>query len=464
VSDAPAAARPKILSVSELTRAIRSTLELKIGRIWVEGEISNYRKQGSGHQYFTLKDDRSQLPCVLFQSNRGAPVTVGAPLADGQCVQAFGEVTVYEARGQYQLIVEIVQPRGLGVLQARFEALKRKLQTEGLFEQARKQPLPRFPARIGLVTSRTGAALQDMLHVLNRRAPWVSLLIHPVRVQGQGAAAEIAGAIADFNTWAASPPDSARPARLRVDLIVIARGGGSMEDLFEFNEEAVARAVAASRLPVVSAVGHEIDFTIADFVADVRAPTPSAAAEIIVPDLADLQRQLAGTGQILARRLSERVLTARERIAAFARTALGREPARRLLEARQRLDQNEDSLRRAGRAEIALRRRRVAEMAGAIRPARLQMAWAARGERLKVLSAQLGKGSRQGWDQARRRLQQTESLLRLLGPQGTLARGYSITLTADGHVLRSVAEVSPAQRLITRLSDGEFASTTEREP
>jgi exodeoxyribonuclease VII large subunit len=447
-----------MLTVSELTRAIRSTLELKIGRVWVEGEISNYRKQGSGHQYFTLKDDRSQLPCVLFNSNRGgAPAVVVAPLADGQCVQAFGEVTVYEARGQYQLIVELVQPRGLGALQARFEALKRKLQAE----EARKQPLPRFPARIGLVTSPTGAALQDMLHVLRRRAPWVSLLIHPVRVQGQGAALEIAGAIAELNAWAGT--DRTRgDARREVDLIVIARGGGSMEDLFEFNEEVVARAVAASRLPVVSAVGHEIDFTIADFVADVRAPTPSAAAEIIVPDLADLQRQLAATGQVLTRRLSERVGFARERIQGFARTALTREPLRRLLESRQRLDHVEESLRRWVRAETGQHRRRLDELAGRLRPADLRLGWTMRSEKLQALRGQLQRGARQSGEHLRRQLQAREGLLRLLGPQGTLARGYSITLNADGQVIHSVTEVSSGKRLITRLQDGELSSTIDQ--
>ncbi len=453
-----------MLTVSELTRSIRSLLELRIGRVWVEGEISNYRKQGSGHQYFTLKDDRSQLPCVLF-ANRGTPVVVAAPMADGLCVQAFGELTVYEARGQYQLIVEIVQPKGLGALQARFEALKRKLQADGLFEQSRKKPLPRYPVRIGLVTSGTGAALQDMLHVLRRRAPWVHLLIHPVRVQGQGAAAEIAGAIADFNAWAA--PSSAngnrRDPRQKVDLIVVARGGGSMEDLFEFNEEAVARAIAASVLPVVSAVGHEVDFTIADFVADVRAPTPSAAAELIVPETLELQRHLAATRQWLDARLSERVGFARERIQGFVRSALTREPLRRLLEARQRLDQTEASLSRGSRAQVGGWRQRLSELSGRLRPADLHLAWTLRGEKLQGFQARLRKGAKQEAEQFRRQLQGTENLLRLLGPQGTLARGYSITLTEDGQIVRSVAEVSTGQRLVTRLSDGELESTVVQE-
>ena len=451
-----------MLTVSELTRSIRSLLELRIGRVWVEGEISNYRKQGSGHQYFTLKDDRSQLPCVLFAS-RGSPVVVAAPMADGLCVQAFGELTVYEARGQYQLIVEIVQPKGLGALQARFEALKRKLQAEGLFELSRKKALPRYPVRIGLVTSPTGAALQDMLHVLRRRAPWVHLLIHPVRVQGQGAAVEIAGAIADFNAWAAAAATNGsngnrREVRPKVDLIVVARGGGSMEDLFEFNEEAVARAIAASVLPVVSAVGHEVDFTIADFVADLRAPTPSAAAELIVPETVDLQRQLTATRQWLDARLSERVGFARERIQGFARSALTREPLRRLLDARQRLDQTEESLRRSARAELSLWQRRLSELTGLLRPSNLHLAWTTRGEKLQGLQTRLRKGARLETEQFRKKLQATENVLRVLGPQGTLARGYSITRTQGGQVVRSVAEVLDGQRLVTRLLDGDVAS------
>ncbi|MFL6569046.1 MAG: exodeoxyribonuclease VII large subunit, partial [Chthoniobacterales bacterium] len=264
----------KILTVSEVTRAIRGTLETRFGAVWVQGEVSNYKSYASGHQYFTLKDQRAQIACVIFRDNvqRNAP-----PLADGMQVQVYGNVSVFEARGQYQLSVQLVQMRGAGLLQAKFEALKRKLEAEGLFDSARKRPLPKFPRRIGIVTSPTGAAVRDMLNVLQRRSPNVHILISPVRVQGSGASTEIAVAIRELN----APNDAFEP----VDLIVIARGGGSIEDLWEFNEEIVARAIFHSQLPVVSAVGHEIDFTIADFVADLRAPTPSAAAELIVPDM-----------------------------------------------------------------------------------------------------------------------------------------------------------------------------------
>ena len=287
-----------VLSVWELTRSIRSLLESEVGTVWVEGEISNYRRQSSGHQYFTLKDERSQLPCVLFRGSNN--LLTGPALADGLHVQARGEVTVYELRGQYQMIVQAVQPRGVGALQARFEALKRRLDAEGLFDAARKKPLPGFPVAVGIVTSPTGAALQDMLNILKRRAPWLRVVVHPVRVQGAGASLEIAEAIREFNLWAEGAGGPTHAGRPVVDLIVVARGGGSIEDLWEFNEEIVARAIAASGLPVVSAVGHEIDFTIADFAADLRAPTPSAAAELIAPDTAELLRQLAAAGQFLA--------------------------------------------------------------------------------------------------------------------------------------------------------------------
>src|SRR5437660_5867168 len=274
-------ASTKVLTVAELTRAIRGTLETKFGAVWVQGEISNYKQHSSGHQYFTLKDSRAQIACVIF---RNAPLSIRQPLADGAQVQVYGNVSVFEARGQYQLSVEIVQPRGLGLLQAKFEALKRKLEAEGLFDPARKRALPKFPKRIGIVTSPSGAAIRDMLNVLRRRAPTLSILINPVRVQGSGAAQEIAVAIREL----ATPNENFAP----VDLIVVTRGGGSIEDLWEFNEEIVARTIADVTVTIVTAIGHEIDFTIADFVADLRAPTPSAAAELIVPDIVDVRRQM----------------------------------------------------------------------------------------------------------------------------------------------------------------------------
>src|SRR5437660_6658379 len=302
----------KVLTVSELTRSIRGALETKFGAVWVQGEVSNYKLHPSGHQYFTLKDARAQIACVVFR-NTMAPLR--QPLADGAHVQVYGNVSVFEARGQYQLSVQIIQPRGLGVLQAKFEALKRKLDAERLFDPARKRPLPKFPKRIGIVTSPSGAAIRDILNVLQRRAPWLQILISPVRVQGTGAAQEIAVAIREL----AKPNENFAP----VELIVVTRGGGSMEDLWEFNEEIVARAIADISVPIVSAIGHEIDFTIADLVADLRAPTPSAAAELIVPDIVDLRRQMDASAR-----------------------GLGRELINRMRDSQQRLDHSRETLRR----------------------------------------------------------------------------------------------------------------------
>src|SRR5881409_3928351 len=293
----------KVFTVSELTRSIRGTLETKFRAVWVQGEISNYKLHPSGHQYFTLKDQRAQISCVIWRDTM-APLR--KPLADGAQVQVYGTVTVFEARGQYQLNVQILQPRGVGLLQAKFEALKRKLEAEGLFAPERKRPLPKFLRRIGIVTSPSGAAIRDMLNVLRRRAPWLQILINPVRVQGSGAAQEIAVAIREF----ASPSEIFAP----LDLLVVTRGGGSIEDLWEFNEEIVARAIFHSAVPIVSAVGHEIDFTICDFVADLRAPTPSAAAELIVPDIVDLQRRTERCARTLDRQFLNRVRDAQQRL------------------------------------------------------------------------------------------------------------------------------------------------------
>src|SRR5216117_1092340 len=293
----------KVFTVGELTRQIRSTLETKFRAVWVQGEISNYKLHPSGHQYFTLKDQRAQISSVIWRDTM-APLR--QPLADGAQVQVFGTLSVFEARGQYQLNVQILQPRGLGVLQAKFEALKRKLEAEGLFAAERKRPLPKFPRRIGIVTSPSGAAIRDILNVLRRRAPWLQILINPVRVQGSGAAQDIAVAIREFTL----PSEAFAP----LDLIMITRGGGSIEDLWEFNEEIVARAIFHSVVPIVSAVGHEIDFTICDFVADLRAPTPSAAAELIVPDITDLERRLDGCTRALGRQLLNRLRDAQQRL------------------------------------------------------------------------------------------------------------------------------------------------------
>jgi len=262
-----------ILSVTELTKSIKLLLEDNFPKVWVEGEISNYIKHSSGHRYFTLKDEGAQIKCVIW---RGMSGYLSFEPDNGMKVKAHGQVTVYERSGQYQLIVSSMQPAGIGELEIAFQKLKIKLQNEGLFDDSHKKPIPPYPNRIGVVTSPTGAAVRDIIKVINRRAPWVEIIIKPAAVQGENAAQEIARAIDEFNGYA------------QVDTLIVGRGGGSLEDLWPFNEEITARAIFASKIPVISAVGHQIDFTISDFVADLRAPTPSAAAELAVPDGAEL--------------------------------------------------------------------------------------------------------------------------------------------------------------------------------
>lgn len=443
--------RPRVLSVTEITRTVRDLVEGMVGEVWVEGEVCNHRKQASGHQYFTLKDDRCQLPCVLF--HRPGLRHASLPLADGMLVHARGMMTVYEARGQYQLNVSHLQAAGAGALAARFEALKRKLAAEGLFDPARKRPLPRFPSAVGIVTSPTGAAVRDMIQILHRRAPWVRIVIHPVRVQGSGAAAEIAAAVAEFNSGALPP----------VEVIVVARGGGSAEDLWEFNEEAVARAIAASALPVVSAVGHEIDFSISDFVADLRAPTPSAAAELIAPDSAELLRHFARAASLLERTARETLERERMRLDFAGRSALFREPRARLEEAMQALDLTAAGLERGVGDRLAAHRQRLEALAAPLREHRPDQLLVLRRHELAAAADRLRRAAAQQLDTAGRRRDQAESLLRVLGPQATLARGFSITRRAGGEIVYSVAQTPPGEELVTQLADGTVRSRVEAE-
>ena len=445
----PARDEPRVFSVSEITRTVRTVLEDEIGTVWVEGEVSNYRKQASGHQYFTLKDAQAQLACVWF-ARAGVRLRQVA-LAEGMQVQVRGALTVYEARGQYQLNVQIVQAGGAGLLQAKFEALKRRLDAEGLFDPARKRALPQFPQFIGIVTSPTGAALRDMLNILARRAPWVRVVVCPARVQGDGAAEEIAAGIAALNRLAAR----------RVEVIVVARGGGSVEDLWAFNEEVVARAVAASALPVVSAVGHEIDFTIADFAADLRAPTPSAAAELIAPDGAELFRHVAQLRAQALRQMISALAAHRGRVDFLARSAFFREPEKRLREAQQRTDLAEEGLRRVMRERIAEARQGVAAALAALRQHRPDQLLALRRHHFDTVRAQCEMRFRAILKEQQSRVRRLSELLRLLAPEATLARGYTITLKPDGTVLGSVAEAKRGMRLVTRVSDGEVKSKVD---
>jgi exodeoxyribonuclease VII large subunit len=441
----------KVLTVAELTRAIRGILETKFGAVWVQGEVSNYKAHPSGHQYFTLKDSRAQISCVIFRNAMGP---LRRPLTDGAQVQVYGQISVFEARGQYQLSVQILQPRGLGVLQAKFEALKRKLEAEGLFDPARKRPLPKFPRRIGIITSPSGAAIRDMLNVLQRRAPNVHILINPVRVQGTGAAAEIAVAIREL----AQPNESWGP----LDVIVLARGGGSIEDLWEFNEEAVARAIVASEIPIVSAVGHEIDFTIADFVADLRAPTPSAAAELIVADSVQVARRVNELAVCLVRCLRNFLSNSQMRLRLLSERTLARELVNRMRDAQQQLDLAKESLKRRVEQFFATSRVAFAQRAQILKSFHPGRELVARRNALTDLSRRFARIPSTLLRNAHQRFQRVDAILRVLGPEATLRRGYSITRTGEGNVLLSVAQVAPAMQISTQLSDGEFASRVEQ--
>jgi exodeoxyribonuclease VII large subunit len=450
----PAPAR-KILSVSELTSHVRRLLEQQVGSIWVTGEVTNLRAQSSGHIYFTLKDAGSQLSCVLF---RGETVPHRELLQDGQKLLLQGDITVYEARGQYQLIVHAVELQGTGALQIAFEKLKQKLAAEGLFAPERKHPLPHYPQRIGLVTSPTGAAIRDVLHVIRRRNPSLEIILAPCRVQGDGAAREIAAAIKllnDFNSSHITHHTS-------LDLILVTRGGGSLEDLWAFNEEIVARAIFESALPVVSAVGHEIDFTISDFVADLRAATPSAAAEIItegvfsslefVGEAAQRIRQL--TLQQFERKADELDHT----IARLARV----HPRRRLNDWLQRLDDLRGSLLRCTKQGTRQQRvvlQNLSERLLRVRPAQLLKQ---RRELFEQEKLRLNEQIKHRLRERKDRVETLVSRLRLLGPEQVLARGYSITTdAATGQVFRDATKVKAGLRLKTRLQKGEVLSKVD---
>jgi exodeoxyribonuclease VII large subunit len=418
-----------VLTVSELTRRLQEVLEDRFPAVWVEGEISNFRLYGSGHAYFTLKDADSQIRAVLFR-NRGRRIKFEP--ADGLHVMAFGGIEVYPQRGEYQMVIELLEPKGLGALQLAFEQLKTRLQAEGLFDQARKRELPRFPRKIGIVTSTSGAAIRDILRVIGRRFGELHIVIAPCRVQGDGAAEEIAQGIRDLNTLG------------DVDVIIAGRGGGSLEDLWAFNEEIVARAIVASKVPVVSAVGHEVDFTIADFVADLRAPTPSAAAELVVREK---QAVVDGLGQLRAR--------------------LERFAARPLRDLERRVDELTARLRRAMRAELGRANHRVALSTRALRASDPVARVSRDRHRLENLQSRMVASLSRRRDRARYALQTAVGRLDSLSPLAVLGRGYSLTRTAAGQVVHSPAQVNvgdPIRVLLHRGSlDARVTDTREKD-
>jgi exodeoxyribonuclease VII large subunit len=418
-----------VLTVSELTRRLQEVLEDRFPAVWVEGEISNFRLYGSGHAYFTLKDADSQIRAVLFR-NRGRRIKFEP--ADGLHVMAFGSIEVYAQRGEYQMVIELLEPKGLGALQLAFEQLKTRLQAEGLFDQARKRELPRFPRKIGIVTSTSGAAIRDILRVIGRRFGELHIVIAPCRVQGDGAAEEIAQGIRDLNALGG------------VDVIIVGRGGGSLEDLWAFNEELVARAIVASKVPVVSAVGHEVDFTIADFVADLRAPTPSAAAELVVREK---QAVVDSLGQLRAR--------------------LERFAARPLRDLERRVDELTARLRRAMRTELGRANHRVALSTRALRASDPVARVARDRHRLENLQSRMTASLNRRRDRARYALETAVGRLDSLSPLAVLGRGYSLTRTATGEVVRSPAQVNVGDAIRVLLHrgslDAQVTDTRERD-
>ena len=444
----------RVLTVAELTAQVKRVIERQVGQVWVTGEVSGLRTQASGHIYFTLKDAASQLSCVLFRGTGGVDRNL---LQDGRKVLLQGDVSVYESRGQYQMNVRALEVQGLGALQAAFEKLKQRLAGEGLFASERKRPLPRFPRRIGVVTSPRGAAIGDVLHVFQRRYAGLELLLAPCRVQGAGAADEIATALRLLNEWSAS-----RFEDTRLDMILLTRGGGSLEDLWAFNEEPLARAIFESALPVVSAVGHEMDFTIADFVADLRAATPSAAAEIITEHYVASRGFVMETGAALGQLARRRIDLVREEASTVRHRLQRAHPRRRLDTWFQRIDDLHAALLRETKNRQRVWRGDSQAIYKRLRRVRPGLLLARRADRLCELERQLRELALRRLENLRARHGAAAARLRLLGPENVLARGYSITLdAATGRVLREAGRLRTGQRLRTRLHSGEIRSTVD---
>ena len=437
-----------VCTVSELAMRIKASLEDQFPAVWVEGEISNLRTPSSGHAYFTLKDDGAQLRCVLF---RGRGRRVAFQPEDGMQVLAFGGLDVYVARGEYQLVVELLEPKGVGALQLAFEQLKRRLEAEGLFDAARKRPLPSFPRTIGIVTSPTGAAVRDMLHVIGRRFADLRILITPVRVQGEEAPGEIVRALRDLQEIA------------ELDVVIVGRGGGSIEDLWAFNDERVARAIAACRVPVISAVGHETDFTIADFVADLRAPTPSAAAELVVQEKLQVARALVDLYENLKQAMAGRLDRERARIESLAKRRVLTDAARALRDLHRRLDDLTARLTlgvRGSQRQVAHRLSLARNALRSLNPvARIANGTAL----LSQLRGRLASAAVHSVKASRHRFDAAVGQLDSLSPLAVLGRGYSLTrLLPSGAIVRSAAQTRPGDAVEILLHRGALDARVER--
>lgn len=427
----------EILTVSQLNQRARLLLEDVFPQVWVEGELSNIAKPASGHVYFTLKDHNAQVRCAIFRQQASR---VRELLRDGLLVRVRGRVSLYEGRGDYQMILDSVEAAGDGALRLAFEALKAALQTEGLFAQERKRALPKYPQRVGVITSPSGAVLHDIVSVFARRAPHVQLTLIPTAVQGREATAQIVNALA-------------LAERAHYDAIILARGGGSLEDLWCFNEEAVARAIAACQTPIISAVGHETDVSISDFVADLRAPTPSAAAELLAPDRSELLNHLRSTERRLALRINEALNRSRIQLQHLRQRL--RHPRERLEQHHQRLDDLSLRMLRAIQANLQQQQKSFSHLQSRLSVQHPQDALSAQQQLLNTLQQRLARASQLNLQQAQQRLHTLLQTLHLVSPLATLERGYSILTTDDQQqIIRSVQSVQPAQTLQARVADG----------
>ena len=437
-----------VCTVGELAMRIKAHLEDQFPAVWVEGEISNLRTPSSGHAYFTLKDDTAQLRCVLF---RGRGRRVAFQPEDGMQVLAFGGLDVYLARGEYQLVVELLEPKGVGALQLAFEQLKRRLEAEGLFDAARKRPLPSFPRTIGIVTSPTGAAIRDMLHVIDRRFADLRILITPVRVQGEEAPGEIVAALRDLQ------------AVEDLDVIIVGRGGGSIEDLWAFNDERVARAIAGCRVPVISGVGHETDFTIADFVADLRAPTPSAAAEMVVQEKLQVARALVSLYEALKQAMASRLERDRERVEVLGKRRVLTDAARALRDLYRRVDELTSRLTRAVRGSERLATHRLSLARNALRSLNPVARIANGTVLLAQLRGRLASAAVHSVKVSQHRFDAAVGRLDSLSPLAVLGRGYSLTrLLPSGVIVRGAAQTRPGDAIEILLHRGAVEARVER--
>jgi exodeoxyribonuclease VII large subunit len=441
----------RIFGVGELVSSVRGRLEQGFPDVWVQGEISNHRPAESGHLYLSLKDGDAQLRVVMFRNQ--ARLLRFRP-ANGLAVLVRGRVTLYEARGELQMMAEFMEPMGAGALQVAFEQLKARLAAEGLFSAERKKPLPALPRRIGVITSPRGAVIQDILNVLRRRHHSLGVLLYPAQVQGEAAAEELVAGVRYFNQQAAGSAHA-------VDVIVLARGGGSLEDLAAFNDEGLARAVAASNLPVISAVGHETDFTICDFVADLRAPTPSAAAELVVRSHHEIEEEVAGLASRLRRAMQYKLLYERQQLTALERHRVFARMEDWIARRQQRVDELLYRLESLVRARLGESGRRLELALAHLNRRELGQQLQLQQGRLAARAAELATSMRAGLLRRRTRLEQATGKLETLSPLAILGRGYSLVFDAQGQLVKDAARLTAGDLLRARLARGEVTARVE---